>query len=78
MAKYNPDYFKDDEVKREFEELSDVLQHPTVEAVFFAQLNAEPAKYSDGMVVYADGTNWNPGSGEGLYMRYNSTWNYLG
>ena len=40
-------------------------------------LAAEPDKYSDGQVVYADGTNWNPGSGEGLYARYNSAWNAL-
>lgn len=42
------------------------------------QKNAEPDKYGDGLVVYADGTNWNPGSGEGLYARYNSAWNALG
>lgn len=38
---------------------------------------AEPDKYFDGMLVYADGTNWDPGSGEGIYARYNSTWNKL-
>lgn len=34
----------------------------------------------DGMLAYADGTNWNPGSGKGLY-RYNSTtsaWVFVG
>ena len=35
---------------------------------------AEPSRYSDGMVVYADGTNWNPGSGEGFYGRENGAW----
>jgi len=39
--------------------------------------NAAPAKPTDGDVVYADGTDWNPGSGEGIYARYNSTWNKL-
>ena len=39
--------------------------------------NAAPAKPTDGDLVYADGTNWNPGSGEGLYARYNSAWNKL-
>lgn len=34
----------------------------------------EPARYSDGMVVYADGTNWNPGSGAGLYAREGGAW----
>ena len=32
----------------------------------------------DGLLAYADGSTWNPGSGEGAYMYYNSTWNYLG
>jgi len=39
--------------------------------------NAEPARFSDGMLVYADGTNWDPGSLEGIYARYNATWNKL-
>lgn len=31
----------------------------------------------DGVMVYADGTSWNPGSGEGLYAYYNAAWNKL-
>jgi hypothetical protein len=42
------------------------------------KLQAQPAKVYDGLLAYADGTNWNPGGGEGLYMYYNSTWNKLG
>jgi hypothetical protein len=41
---------------------------------------APPAKLVDGMIRYADGTNWNPGSGRGIY-RYDSTtpgWVFLG
>lgn len=33
----------------------------------FPVLYAEPAKKFTGMVVYADGTTWDPGSGEGVY-----------
>jgi hypothetical protein len=29
----------------------------------------EPPRYFPGLVVYADGTSWNPGAGEGLYRR---------
>ena len=37
-----------------------------------------PTKLRKGMVRYADGTSWNPGSGEGAY-RYNGTaWVLLG
>jgi len=39
--------------------------------------HAEPDRLVDGLVVYADGTDWNPGSGEGFYAYYNSGWNKL-
>jgi hypothetical protein len=39
--------------------------------------HAVPASPYDGMVRYADGTDWDPGSGEGVYAYYNSTWNKL-
>lgn len=42
-------------------------------------LYVEPPRRKPGLVVYADGTSWNPGSGEGLY-RYNlaGTWVFIG
>ena len=52
-----------------------------LKALRIMQLNpsyTEPPKPRDGMIVYADGTQWNPGSGEGYYGYYNSTWNSLG
>lgn len=46
----------------------------------FEMLNVEPGKMITGKawVVYADGTNWDPGSGEGLYVKYGGTWRKLG
>lgn len=35
-----------------------------------------PARVKPGLVVYADGVKWNPGSGEGLY-RYNLAGNWV-
>lgn len=37
----------------------------------------EPAKREDGMIVYADGTLWNPGSGKGFYYLKTSTWTFI-
>src|SRR5262245_52219882 len=37
-------------------------------------LDTEPARYYDGLTVVADGTNWNPGSGAGLYTRSAGAW----
>jgi hypothetical protein len=31
--------------------------------------NAAPDRIKQGDIVYADGSNWNPGSGEGIYFR---------
>lgn len=46
----------------------------------FAQTTSEPARMRARMVVYADGTSWDPGSGEGLYRRNNanSAWVFIG
>ena len=38
------------------------------------ELNAAPPRPRNGLVVYADGTNWNPGSGEGFYGYVNGAW----
>lgn len=36
-----------------------------------------PTKPRAGMVVFADGTKWNPGSGRGVYV-YKTSWVFLG
>lgn len=40
----------------------------------FQVLGVAPAKVSEGMVVLADGTNWDPGLGEGMYRRTSTGW----
>lgn len=54
--------------------ISDVLRSPTVLGVRFDILHDEPARFSDGDVVMADGTDWNPGAGMGLYQRIGGAW----
>jgi hypothetical protein len=39
---------------------------------------AAPDKPRVGDIRLADGTSWNPGSGQGFYGYYNNTWNFLG
>ena len=43
----------------------------------FNVTNVAPTRTEDGMIRYADGTNWNPGSGEGMYAYFNAQWNKL-
>jgi len=45
----------------------------------FEILYNPPRRLFPGLVVYADGTSWDPGSGEGLYRRsLANTWVYIG
>lgn len=37
-------------------------------------LHASPSKPIEGMIVKADGTDWNPGGGAGIYARVSSAW----
>lgn len=37
-------------------------------------LENEPGDPFDGMIVYADGTSWDPGGGEGAYVRTADAW----
>lgn len=40
--------------------------------------HAEPRKPRPGILAYADGTDWNPGAGEGFYeFRSDNTWHKL-
>jgi hypothetical protein len=52
------------------------LQRLESELSFFSieESFVEPDNPIDGMVVFADGTSWNPGSGRGLYRFDGSSW----
>lgn len=39
---------------------------------------APPLRPRDGDIRYADGTTWDPGSGQGIYYYDGTTWNLLG
>lgn len=40
-------------------------------------LHVEPTRPRTGMLVFADGTDWNPGSGEGFYEYRGGAWHKL-
>lgn len=46
--------------------------------VSFEVMRFPPKKPVRGMVVYADGVDWNPGSGEGLYRFTSAGWIFMG
>jgi hypothetical protein len=47
-------------------------------AIELTVMYAAPTKPRTGWLVYADGTTWNPGSGEGVYVYLSDgTWSKL-
>lgn len=49
-----------------------------VESILLTELHREPDRPRDGMIILADGTNFNPGSGAGFYGRKAGAWVLLG
>lgn len=62
-------------VERELQTLARAIAEFSILRV--TVLNVAPEKPRDGMIAYADGTNWNPGSGEGHYGYINGAWTKL-
>lgn len=63
----------------EFQSIAQAAQRAEP-SVTWEYLHAEPVRYAAGDVVLADGTDWDPGSGAGLYRRNedNSAWVFAG
>ena len=59
----------------EFETLSRMFT--TGQVVQFQVLHVEPERPRQGMVVFADGTNWDPSDGEGLYVYKSGGWTFI-
>lgn len=58
--------------------IKDELQLNVIDRLQLNPLSVEPEKRRTGLIAYADGTNWDPGAGEGTYQ-YDSggTWKQL-
>ena len=78
----NPSYDNTDLgrfLTRELDKISDEFRTNQVDGVEYKVWNVEPDKPRTGQSYYADGTDWDPGSGEGLYIyKSSSTWVLLG
>lgn len=65
----------------ELRRIAAVLNDYRVMFIGFEVWHEEPARVQEGMVVYADGTDWNPGlpavgaaAGRGLYLYQEGSW----
>ncbi len=63
-------------VNNALNEISDNLQRQEISPAF-PTYNTEPERVYDGLTLYADGTNWNPGDGAGLYIYHSGEWIFL-
>lgn len=57
-------------------ELDKLALHAAQPADYLAlkTIFSEPGRVLEGMLVKADGTTWNPGSGAGVYVRDGGAW----
>jgi len=83
LSTYQPGYVPDDPAQMPGFLRSEFLgikqsQEQAQPFLFLQVLAAEPTKFSRGMIVYANGGSWNPGAGEGVYVRKSSSWVLLG
>lgn len=60
-------------LRLELEKLALQLSQP-IDYHALNTLYAQPKRVFEGMVVKADGTTWNPGSGAGVYARVGGAW----
>lgn len=60
-------------VADEFDRLTTFL-NTEADFVVFRVNNVAPTRPIEGMVAFADGTNWNPGAGKGLYKYQAGAW----
>lgn len=84
MERYEPELLADPQnaaqlaefVQREFRRISIALAGALPSEL--QELHVAPVKLRNFMIVAADGTDWDPGAGQGVYAYYNGTWNKLG
>lgn len=58
-------------IGRELARISNSLQTGIMQ---FNVLHAEPIRLREGLLVMADGVDWDPGSGGGLYVYFGGSW----
>ena len=58
----------------QFRQIAATLAAPTIDVAYHTILHAPPDRIEDGIVVYADGVDWNPGAGVGIYARVSGAW----
>lgn len=61
-------------LEQELRKIAEASTYIQVNHIQLTTLYAAPDKPQEGMIVKADGTTWNPGSGAGIYARVGGAW----
>lgn len=62
----------------ELRHIGDAFSEINTDTWRLKEWNQEPDKLYDGLLIFADGTNFDPGSGRGFYGYYDAGWHILG
>lgn len=77
MARYTPGNVSGTVLSGELDKIAQALD--TADSMLnLDKLYAAPKKYRVGSIIFADGTTFNPGSGEGVYVYRTGGWKLLG
>lgn len=77
MARYTPGNVADGELREELMKIAQAME-TAHQFIALDTLHAAPLKYREGTICKADGTDWNPGSGAGVYCYRGGSWTFLG
>ena len=83
MSTYQPGYVPDDTammanfLRQELIGIKQALETGS-DALYLTTIYASPGKVKEGMLILADGTQFNPGSGGGVYVYRAGAFRFLG
>ncbi len=71
MARYRK---AQEEVEEALERISEAFEEPEFPHLLLDTLHAAPSRLLEGLLVIADGSDWDPGSGGGVYVYFSGAW----
>lgn len=77
MARYTPGNVLDSQLRDELAKIAQAMETANP-FMTLDTLHVAPNKYREGTICLADGTDWNPGSGAGVYVYRGGAWHFLG
>lgn len=64
-------------VQEELRQIQLAFLNIDLQTIKIVELHNEPIKPEDGLIAFADGVDWNPGAGRGLYQYKSNAWHEI-